>query len=1519
VRLAQFFITRPIFAAVLSLLIVIGGGIALVKLPVSEYPSVAPPTVVVHAAYPGANPKVIAESVAGPLEQSLNGIEGMLYMFSQSTSDGRLTLTVTFAGGTDLDNAQVQVQNRVSQALPRLPSEVQRIGVTTEKASPDFIMVVHLLSPNNRYDMLYLSNFAHLRVKDELARIQGVGAAQVFGAGEYSMRVWLDPDKLAARQLTATDVVRAIREQNLQVAAGVLGAPPSPSSTTFQLSINAQGRLTSEDEFANIVVRATPDGQITRIRDVGRVEMGADHYSLRSLLDNKNAVAIGIFQRPGTNAIQASNEVRATMERLKKTFPAGVDYSIVYDPTLFVRHSIRAVVETLFEAILLVVIVVMVFLQTWRASIIPLVAVPVSLVGTFAVMLALGFSLNTLSLFGLVLAIGIVVDDAIVVVENVERHIELGAEPLEATRAAMKEVSGPIIAIALVLCAVFIPTAFISGLTGQFYRQFALTIAISTVISAFNSLTLSPALASRLLLPHGAPRDRLQRAADRLFGWFFRLFNRGFARMSHGYSSVVARLLRISIAALVVYLGLVGLAALGLMKVPRGFVPSQDKGYLVAFAQLPDAATLDRTEGVIRQMSDIALKQPGVASAVAFPGLSINGFVNASNAGIVFVTLKPEEERKGKNQSAGAIVQALNMKYSGIQEAFVAIFPPPPVQGLGSIGGFKLFVEDRDGSGFEALYAQVQNAMNEGRKRPELAGLFSSFQVSVPQIDANVDRERAKTYGVALTDVFDTLQVYLGSLYANDFNRFGRTYQVNVQAESKFRTQPEQIKRLYTRNAQGGMVPLGSVVSVRSGYGPDQVMHYNGYPAAEINGAPSPGHSSGQAQSAIAGVLRQKLPAGMSFEWTELAYQEILAGNTMLLIFPLCVFLVYVVLAAQYESWTLPLPVILNVPMTILSAIAGVWITGGDNNVFTQISFLVLSGLACKNAILIVEFAKHREEQGDDRVTAILEACRVRLRPVLMTSVAFIMGVLPLVFSSGAGAEIRQAMGIAVFAGMLGVTSFGLFLTPVFFTFIGNLVERFKGRRVLVPQVATLLVMALFLGACTLRPYREPKAEIWSAPPTAPLFSTQKYDAKWWHQFEDPVLDSLEDKALTSNHDIRIALARVDEARAAFSDIRLDQYPAVTSEGSFDKRKAVIPGFTDARKEITTYRAGFDAFWELDVFGRVRSQVRAAGANAESFEASLEDVRVIVAAEVGRNYFELRGLQQRLAVADRSLTNQRQTLHLTQVRRDAGIGEEFDVASAAARVAGIEASLPPIRAAIAEREHRLAVLTGRRPGEIEADVTPRNYPALAKALPLGDVETFLRRRPDIRAAERQLAAATAREGVAAADLFPHITLTGFLGLIAGRGNLFGESASRAWAVTPALSWSAFDIASPRARLRGAEAGTREAEALYEQTVLRALEETSNAMVNYSEQQQRLVKLNDQARESARASSIARARYREGVADFLALLDAERTQLAAEDAVAQAESQVFTSVVAVYKSLGGITTEEGHESQGSPAQ
>ncbi|EJM18930.1 hydrophobe/amphiphile efflux-1 (HAE1) family transporter [Pseudomonas sp. GM18] len=1045
---SQFFISRPIFAAVLSLLILIAGAISLFQLPISEYPEVVPPTVVVRANFPGANPKVIGETVAAPLEQAITGVENMLYMSSQSTADGKITLTITFALGTDLDNAQVQVQNRVTRSEPKLPEEVTRIGITVDKASPDLTMVVHLTSPDKRYDMLYLSNYALLNIKDELARLGGVGDVQLFGMGDYSLRVWLDPNKTASRNLTATDVVTAIREQNRQVAAGALGAPPAPNATAFQLSVNTQGRLVSEEEFENIIVRAGENGEITRLKDIARVELGSSQYALRSLLNNQPAVAIPIFQRPGSNAIQISNDVRAKMAELKKNFPEGMDFSIVYDPTIFVRGSIEAVVHTLFEALILVVLVVILFLQTWRASIIPLVAVPVSLIGTFAVMHLFGFSLNALSLFGLVLAIGIVVDDAIVVVENVERNIGLGLTPVEATKRAMREVTGPIIATALVLCAVFIPAAFISGLTGQFYKQFALTIAISTVISAFNSLTLSPALAAVLLKSHDAPKDRFSKVLDKIFGgWLFRPFNRFFDRASHGYVGTVGRVIRSSGIALLLYAGLMVLTFFGFSNTPTGFVPGQDKQYLVAFAQLPDAASLDRTEDVIKRMSDLALKQPGVESAVAFPGLSINGFTNSPNAGIVFVTLKPFDERKDPSMSAGAIAGALNGQYAGIQEAYMAIFPPPPVQGLGTIGGFRLQIEDRGNLGYDELYKETMNIIAKSRSVPELAGLFTSYTVNVPQVDAAIDREKAKTHGVAVSDIFDTLQIYLGSLYANDFNRFGRTYQVNVQAEQQFRLESDQIGQLKVRNNRGEMIPLATFIKVSDTSGPDRVMHYNGFITAEINGAAAPGYSSGQAEKAIEKLLKDELPNGMTYEWTDLTYQQILSGNTALFVFPLCVLLAFLVLAAQYESWSLPLAVILIVPMTLLSAITGVIASGGDNNIFTQIGLIVLVGLACKNAILIVEFAKDKQEEGLGPLAAVLEACRLRLRPILMTSFAFIMGVVPLVFSSGAGAEMRHAMGVAVFSGMLGVTFFGLLLTPVFYVLIRNFVERGEARK----------------------------------------------------------------------------------------------------------------------------------------------------------------------------------------------------------------------------------------------------------------------------------------------------------------------------------------------------------------------------------------------------------------------------------------------------------------------------------------
>ncbi|MGS0535543.1 efflux RND transporter permease subunit [Pseudoalteromonas sp. SaAl2] len=1036
-KFSHFFIQRPIFAAMLSLVILIAGAISLFQLPVSEYPEVVPPTVVVTANYPGANPTVIAQTVATPLEQEINGTENMLYMFSQATSDGRMTLTVTFALGTDLDRAQVQVQNRVNSALPRLPEEVQRLGVVAEKSSPDLTMVVHLYSPEKTHDTAYLSNYADLYIKDQIARLAGVGDVKLFGGGQYSMRVWLNPDALAARELTAMDVVTALRSQNQQVAAGSLGAQPASTDSQFQILLNVKGRLNSIEEFEQVIIKVGEQGQLTRLSDVARLDLGQNTYSLRAELDNQPALAMPIFQRPGSNAIELSDQVRETMARLSKDFPAGVEYDIVYDPTVFVRGSIDAVITTLLEAVALVVIVVVLFLQTWRASIIPLIAVPVSLIGTFAVMQWLGVSINTLSLFGLVLAIGIVVDDAIVVVENVERNIEQGLSPLEATRVAMTEVTGPIIAIALVLCAVFIPTAFISGLSGQFYKQFALTITISTVISAFNSLTLSPALSALLLKSHDAKPDALTRLLNRLFGrWLFKPFNRVFDKGANGYQKLVQKLMRMSVIVMVAYVALLGGTIKLFDAVPGGFIPAQDKQYLVSIAQLPDAASLDRTQEVVKQMQEIALQVPGVANTVAFPGLSVNGFTNSPNSAIVFTPLEAFSERTDPSQSAMAIAAQLNKRFTAIDEAFVAVFPPPPIQGLGTTGGFKLQIEDRGNKGFEALFNSLQAVIGKAQQDPALMGLYSSFRIQVPQMDIDIDREQALIQGIPLDEVFNALQVYLGSMYVNDFNLFGRTYQVNAQADADYRLDPEQILNLKVRNKLGKMVPLGSVLTATPTTGPDRVMHYNGYPSAELNGSPAPGYSSDQAQYAIEAILADTLPTGIEYEWTEVTFQQILAGNTMVYVFPLVVLLVFMVLAATYESLRLPLAIILIVPMTIFSALMGVWLVGDDNNIFTQIALIVLVALASKNAILMVEFARDKTKQNMSHFDAILEACRMRLRPILMTSIAFTAGVIPLVLATGAGAEMRHAMGNAVFSGMIGVTVFGLLFTPVFYILV---------------------------------------------------------------------------------------------------------------------------------------------------------------------------------------------------------------------------------------------------------------------------------------------------------------------------------------------------------------------------------------------------------------------------------------------------------------------------------------------------
>ena len=1032
--ISRFFVDRPIFAAVLSIIIFIGGLIAMPLLPISEYPEVAPPSVVVRASYPGANPKVIAATVATPLEEQINGVEDMIYMSSQSGADGQMALTVTFKLGTDPDLAQQLVQNRVNQALPRLPDIVRQIGVSTAKSSTSLTMVVHLVSPNGRYDADYLRNFGTLNVKDQLTRIKGMGEVQMFGGGDYAMRIWLDPNRIAELGMTATDVANAIRSQNVQVAAGVIGGQPRPKNGNagFELLVNTQGRLESVEQFGDIILKTAPTGGVIRLKDVARIELGAQQYALRSLLDNKQAAAIAVFQATDSNALEISSAVREKMKELKKTFPQDVDYTIVYDPTRFVQASIDSVIHTLLEAITLVVLVVIIFLQTWRASIIPLLAVPVSIVGTFGVMYLSGFSINNLTLFGLVLAIGIVVDDAIVVVENVERNIENGLKPREATYKAMQEVSGPIIAIALTLCAVFVPLAFITGLTGQFFRQFALTISISTVISAFNSLTLSPAMAALLLRGHDAPKDRLARWMDAGLGWFFNGFNKGFHKASDGYGRLLRGAVRLRLAAIIVYAGLFAGAIWLFMHLPQGYVPTQDKQYLVGFAQLPPGSSLDRTDAVIRRMSDIAMKTPGVEHAVGFPGLGIT-FGATSSAGVVFFPLTPFEERKSKDLYGPAIAGKLMGELSQIEDAFVGVFPPPSVDGMGSIGGFKLQIQDRSDMGYEELYKVLQAVQMKAWQNPVLANVFSTYQINVPQLDVNIDRTKAQQLGVPMQNIFDTMQIYLGSLYVNDFNRFGRTYQVVVQADGPFRDDATDIGQLKTRNINGEMIPLGSLVDVKPSYGPDTASRYNLYRTAELNGGPSPGHSTGEAENAIVKILNDTLPPGMSFEWTDLKYQQILAGNTTYFVFPLCVFLVFLVLAAQYESLMLPLIIILIVPVVILCGIFGVWVWGGDNNIFTQIGLTVLVGLACKNAILIVEFARELEMQGYKPLEAALTASRLRLRPILMTSFAFIMGVVPLVFSTGAGAEMRQAIGVTVFSGMLGVTFFGLFLTPVFY------------------------------------------------------------------------------------------------------------------------------------------------------------------------------------------------------------------------------------------------------------------------------------------------------------------------------------------------------------------------------------------------------------------------------------------------------------------------------------------------------
>ena len=1044
--LSGFFIERPIFASVLSILITMAGAIAALSLPVAQYPEITPPTVQVSCNYPGANAQVVADTVAAPIEQLVNGVENMLYMSSQSGNDGSYVLTVTFDLGADLNSSLVLVQNRVSLAMPQLPNVVQQQGVTVKKRSPNILLCVNFIAPDGRYDNLYLSNYATIHVKDELARIDGVGDINLLGQRDYSIRVWLDPQRLAARNLTGDDVVQAVQAQNIPLCAGAVGGQPAPPGGEFQITLAALGRLTAPEQFGDIVVKALPADsrhpapRIVRLRDVARIELGAQQYNQSSTLDGIPTVALALYQLPGANALATGERIKRKMEELQQRFPEGLQYKIVYDTTPFIQESVREVFYTLRDAIVLVALVVLLFLQNWRAALIPLIAVPVAIIGTFAAMAALGFSLNNISLFGLVLAIGIVVDDAIVVVENVERWLAQGATPREAARKAMEEVTGPVVAVALVLCAVFVPCAFISGITGQFFRQFAITIAVSTLISAFNSLTLSPALAAILLQPHGARRDPLAWLLDKLLGRFFALFNRGFQAATQAYVRTVSRLLRMSALVLLLYGGLLYLTYWSFGRAPQGFIPLQDQGWLLVNVQLPDAASVQRTQEVMRRIEQIVRRTPGVAHTISVSGQSILLNANGSNYGSMFVILQPFEKRTTSELNGFRIFFRLRKELTAIRDAVVGIFPAPPVNGLGTAGGFKLMVEDRSALGPDELQRHTDNLIQAGNADPRLAGLFTLFRAKIPQLFVDVDRTKVKAMGVSLTDVFNTLQIGLGSLYVNNFNQFGRSWQVNAQAEEQFRNRTEQIGQFKVRNVGGQMTPLAAAIQVRSSGGPAIVTRYNMYAAAPINGNTAAGASSGEAISVLDSLAERELPRSMRTEWTELTFMQIRAGNTAMVVFGLAVVFVFLVLAALYESWTLPLAVILVVPMCLLCAVAGVMcVPHMDVNIFTQIGFVVLVGLTSKNAILIVEFAKQLREQGQSPLAATTTACQLRLRPIIMTSLAFILGVVPLLTAGGAGAEMRRTLGVAVFSGMLGVTLFGVLLTPVFFYVIQRL------------------------------------------------------------------------------------------------------------------------------------------------------------------------------------------------------------------------------------------------------------------------------------------------------------------------------------------------------------------------------------------------------------------------------------------------------------------------------------------------
>ncbi len=1544
---SKFFIYRPVFALVISIVILLIGGITIPILPIENTPDITPPTVTVSTRYPGASAPVIAETVAAPLEQEINGVDNMIYMESKSSDDGSMNLTVTFEIGVDVDMSTVLVQNRVAIADPKLPEDVKRQGVTTKKKSSAMVLMVNLYDATGRdqYDEIYISNYINLNLKDVLGRVSGVSEVQVMGAKDYGMRVWLDPERLKARDLTTNDVLNAIREQNVQVAAGQIGAPPSPSGQSFQYTVNTAGRLTDVEEFEDMILKVE-DGRLLRLRDVADVELGAQAYSWyvtltspRLGLDSIPSIAMAIYQLPGANALEIAAGVRSTMDDLSELFPQGLEYTIAYDSTRAIEASIDEVVETLFIAIALVIFTVFIFLQDFRTTLIPAITIPVSLIGTFAVMMALGLSINTLTLFGIVLAIGIVVDDAIVVVENTMRIIdEEGLPAKEATAKAMEQVTGPVVATTLVLLAVFVPTVFMGGITGRLYAQFSMTIATATVFSSINALTLSPALCGMLLRP--SPEKR---------GWFFTQFNKWFDRSTKWYVGIVKIAVRRTAIMMIIWGGVVAAMVWGYGAVPGGFLPDEDQGYYFANLKLPDAASLERTAEVLDRVTEVLANVPGVADVITIGGYSMLDGLQSSNGGAAIIVLENWDERAAPELHAAMLAATTTRDLQVFQEGIAFAFIPPPIQGLGSAGGFEFVLQDIGSAGFQQLQTIGDDIVFAGNQDPVLARLNNSFRANVPQIYLEIDRTKAKTLGIPLNDLFSTLQAYLGSAYVNDFNLFGRTYRVMLQADAEFRSRVDDIQRLEVRDRDGNMIPLGTLLTVNDTVGPQAVVRYNLYPAAKITGSPRPGFSSGESVQAMESLASRLLPSSMSYEWTGTTYQQLGSAGQAGVILGLAFVMVFLFLAAQYESWLIPLAVLLSIPFSLLGAILATMMRAFDNNVYTQIGIVLLIGLSAKTAILIVEFAKQlREEEGLSTLDAAITAARLRFRAVLMTAFSFILGVIPLLIASGAGSGSRKALGTAVFGGMVLATILGVVWIPVFYVVVQKLRDRRMphpeggpredtpgdksgagasggGINPAGPEPATgaaramgALVLALLLvgtGCATVGPdYARPETPMPDGSPLPDAWHMQAMEGledgeatlqQWWTSFNDPQLDNLMTRARQSNLDISLALARIQEARALYGVATGDRMPVIDTSGNAGvarQNEAGLPPEIGVQTNALL-TVGIDASWEIDVFGRIARNIESALASYEASVETYRDVLVSLFAEVAFNYVDVRALQDRIEYAMENIVAQEASLQLTRDRFAAGLTSGLDVAQAESNLADTRARVPPLEQQLDFSLNRLAILLAVPPGALDTELrNDADIPMPPDEVTRGIPADLMRQRPDIRRAERILAAQTAQIGVATADLYPTFSLTGLFtfGLVSGDGNTTGFG----WNILPGFRWNLFDRERIHNSIRAIEAVTDQAYVSYEQTVLAALEDVENSMVAYAREQQRRMQLREAVEASQRAVDLVRTQYLSGLTNFQNVLDSQRTLFQLQDQLAQSEGVVVQNLVLLYRALGG---------------